>query len=77
MLPLDNSLFARVLQPRPSATAGKSVFTYKGEISGIPTNNAPNIINRMMKITRLVVGVSMASKGVKGMLMALVCLTVD
>jgi arylsulfatase A-like enzyme len=49
--PLANSSFARAIMPRPSATAGKTVFTYTGENPGIPTGNAPNILNRSFKIT--------------------------
>src|SRR5271166_4919897 len=51
VLPLDNSTFARAIAPRPSATAGQTVFTYKGENPGIPTGNAPNILNRSYTIT--------------------------
>jgi len=51
VLPLDNSSFARAIAPRPSATAGQTVFSYSGEMAGIPTGNAPNILNRSFKIT--------------------------
>ncbi len=36
VLPLDNSTLSRLLTPRPSTTAGRSVFTYSGVHSGIP-----------------------------------------
>ena len=36
VLPLDNSQFQRAIAPRPSAVAGKTVFTYAGENPGIP-----------------------------------------
>jgi arylsulfatase A-like enzyme len=49
--PLDNSTFARAITPRPSATAGQTVFTYSGVMPGIPTGNAPNILNRSFTIT--------------------------
>jgi arylsulfatase len=49
--PLQNSTFARALAPRPSATAGQTVFTYSGEISGIPTDDAPNILGKSFTIT--------------------------
>jgi hypothetical protein len=49
--PLQNSTFARAIVPRPSDTAGQTVFTYSGEISGIPTDDAPNILARSFKIT--------------------------
>jgi len=51
VFPLDNSSFARAIAPRPSATAGQTVFTYSGEMPGIPTGNAPNILNRSFTIT--------------------------
>src|SRR6185503_9089483 len=46
VFPLDNSTFTRLLTPRPSAVAGKTVFTYTGENSGIPVGNAPSILDR-------------------------------
>jgi arylsulfatase len=51
VLPLDNSLLERVITPRPSATAGRTVFTYSGEISGIPDSDCPSILNRSYNIT--------------------------
>jgi arylsulfatase A-like enzyme len=51
VLPLDNSSFARAIAPRPSATAGQTIFAYSGEMAGIPTGNTPNILNRSFKIT--------------------------
>jgi arylsulfatase len=51
VFPLDNSILARMDTPRPSATAGRNVFTYSGEISGLPTGNAPNILNKSYTIT--------------------------
>ncbi len=51
VLPLDNSQFQRAIAPRPSATAGQTVFTYIGENSGIPIGNAPSILNKSFTIT--------------------------
>ena len=51
VLPLDNDTFARALAPRPSATAGKTVFTYKGVNPGINSSNAPNILARSYTMT--------------------------
>ncbi len=51
VLPLDNDTFARALAPRPSATAGKTEFTYTGVVPGIATANAPNTIGRSYSIT--------------------------
>ena len=51
VFPLDNRAFARILDPKPSATAGKNVFTYKGVKVGIPVDNAPNVLNKDYTIT--------------------------
>ncbi len=51
VLPLDNSQFQRAIAPRPSAVAGRTVFTYVGENPGIPSGNAPNILNKSFTIT--------------------------
>ncbi len=44
VLPLDNSTLARFLTPRPSTTAGRTKFTYSGELTGVPASYAPNIL---------------------------------
>jgi arylsulfatase len=51
VFPLDNSVLPRVLAPRPSATAGRTVFTYSGEMAGLPPSDAPSILNRSYTIT--------------------------
>jgi arylsulfatase A-like enzyme len=51
VLPLDNSTMARIVTPRPSLTAGRSVFTYARPVTGIPHGDAPSIINRSYTIT--------------------------
>jgi arylsulfatase A-like enzyme len=51
VLPLDNDSFARALAPRPSATAGKTLFTYTGVNPGINSSNAPNILGRSYTMT--------------------------
>jgi len=51
VFPLDNSALARMLAARPSATAGRTEFTYSGEIAGIPDANAPNILGKSYTIT--------------------------
>jgi arylsulfatase len=50
VLPLDNSTLARFLTPRPSPTAGRTSFTYTGELSGIPPACAPSILGRSYNI---------------------------
>lgn len=51
VLPLDNSSLARWNTPRPSLTAGRTVFTYSGELSGVPASAAPSILNKSYTIT--------------------------
>ena len=41
VFPLDNSTLARFLTQRPSATAGRTVFEYSGELTGVPPAGAP------------------------------------
>jgi arylsulfatase A-like enzyme len=51
VLPLNNDTFARALAPRPSATAGRTEFTYTGVNQGINSSNAPNILGRSYTMT--------------------------
>jgi len=65
VLPLDNSWLARAVAPRPSAVAGRTVFTYSGELSGVPYSSAPDLIGRSFKITA---DVQIPPKGAEGVL---------
>jgi arylsulfatase len=51
VFPLDNSLATRMVTPRPSVTAGRNVFTYAGELTGIPMGDAPQLLNTSYTIT--------------------------
>ncbi len=51
VLPLDNSSLARWNTPRPSLTAGRTVFTYSGELTGTPASAAPDILDKSYTIT--------------------------
>jgi len=44
VLPLNATTFTRLVEPRPSLAAGRSVFTYSGEITGTPNGDAPSVI---------------------------------
>jgi arylsulfatase A-like enzyme len=68
VFPLDNRAFVRLLTPRPSATAGKTVFTYTGVKAGIPVGNAPSILNRDYTITALI---TVPEGGAEGMIVTL------
>jgi arylsulfatase len=51
VFPLDNSLATRMVTPRPSVTAGRTVFTYSGELTGIPMGDAPQLLATSYTIT--------------------------
>ena len=68
VLPLDNTGFARLLTPRPSAVAGRTVFTYTGENTNIPVGNAPSILDRDYTISA---DVTIPQGGAEGMIVTL------
>src|SRR3984885_2537233 len=68
VLPLDNSVLPRLVTPRPSATAGRTAFTYSGENAGIPDGNAPSVLNRDYTITA---EVTVPKGGAEGMIVTL------
>ncbi len=65
VLPLDNDVLLRALSPRPSPVAGKTVFTYSGEVSGIPEGSAPSTLNKSYSISA---EVEIPQDGAEGML---------
>jgi arylsulfatase len=65
VLPLDNSILQRILAPRPSATAGRTEFSYSGEVSGIPDGNAPSLLTKSFSITA---EIEVPKGGAEGML---------
>jgi arylsulfatase len=44
-LPLDSSVATRIVAPRPSLSAGRSVFIYNGPVTGTPNGDAPSILD--------------------------------
>ena len=65
VFPLDNSILERLLAPRPSATAGRTEFTYSGELSGLPDGSAPNTLAKSYSISA---EVEIPTGGAEGML---------
>jgi hypothetical protein len=45
VMPLDATVATRLVAPRPSLSAGRSVFTYAGPVAGTPNGDAPSILN--------------------------------
>jgi arylsulfatase A-like enzyme len=65
VLPLDNEVLARALAPRPSSTAGRTVFTYSNEVSGLPAASAPSTLGKSFSI---MAEVEIPQGGAEGML---------
>jgi len=65
VFPLDNSVLTRLTTPRPSATAGRTTFTYQGLNAGIPAPNAPHLLNRDYTITA---EITVPREGAEGMI---------
>ena len=65
VFPIDNSVLPRLLTPRPSATAGRTTFTYQGVNVGIPVANAPSLLNRDYTITA---EITVPDDGAEGMI---------
>jgi arylsulfatase len=65
VFPLDNSVLPRLIAPRPSPTAGRTEFTYTGEMSGLPEGSVPNLLAKSYSITA---EVEIPQGGAEGML---------
>lgn len=65
VLPLDNSVLPRLITQRPSGTAGRTTFIYRGENVGIPVGNAPSLLNRDYTITA---EITVPKEGAEGMI---------
>jgi arylsulfatase len=65
VLPLDNSLMTRFVTPRPSLTAGRTEFTYSGQLTGVPMGDAPQLLAASYTITA---DVEVPADGGEGML---------
>jgi arylsulfatase A-like enzyme len=65
VFPLDNSILERIVTPRPSSTAGRTEFTYSGELAGLPDGSAPNTLAKSYSISA---EVEIPPGGAEGML---------
>ena len=65
VLPLDNRSLSRFLEPKPSASGGRTVFTYTGELANTPKGGAPSFLDRSYTITA---EVEIPQGGAEGML---------
>jgi len=51
VMPLDASVATRVITPKPSLSAGRTNFTWSGEITGTPNGDAPSILDSSFHYT--------------------------
>ena len=58
----------KIVTPRPSSTAGRNVFTYSGEMSGLDAGSAPSVLNRSYTITA---DITVPQGGAEGMIATL------
>ena len=65
VLPLDNTTLPRWNTPRPSLTAGRTIFTYTGGLVGVPQSGAPDILDKSYTITA---EVTIPEGGAEGMI---------
>ncbi|MBI5248778.1 MAG: sulfatase-like hydrolase/transferase, partial [Desulfomonile tiedjei] len=65
VFPLDNSMATRMVTLRPSVTAGRTVFTYSGELTGVPMGDAPQLLATSYTITA---DVEVPQGGIEGIL---------
>jgi len=65
VLPLDNRTLARFLEPKPSASGGRTRFVYTGGLANTPKGGAPSFLDRSYTITA---EVDIPQGGAEGML---------
>jgi arylsulfatase len=51
VFPMDASVAARIVAPRPNITAGRTEFVYTRPMTGLPQGDSPNILNASYTIT--------------------------
>jgi arylsulfatase A-like enzyme len=68
VFPLDDTVLTRFISPKPNYNAGRTTFTYVGELSNVllsTAGNAPSLLNRSYTITA---EVEIPAGGAEGML---------
>src|SRR5262249_10178679 len=51
VFPLDASVAARIVAPRPNITAGRTEFVYTRPMTGLPQGDSPSLLNTSYTIT--------------------------
>ncbi len=65
VFPMDASVAARIVAPRPNITAGRSEFLYTRPMVGLPQGDSPNILNASYTFTA---DVEVPQGGAEGMI---------
>ena len=66
VFPMDASVAARIVAPRPNITAGRSEFVYTSPMVGLPQGDSPNILNSSYTITA---DIEVPQGGAEGMIL--------
>ena len=66
VFPMDASVAARIVAPRPNITAGRNEFVYTRPMAGLPQGDSPVMLNSSYTITA---DIDVPQGGVEGMLL--------
>jgi len=66
VLPMDASVAARIVAPRPNITAGRTEFVYTHPMTGLPQGDSPSILNCSHTITA---DIEVPEGGAEGMIL--------
>jgi len=66
VFPMDASMAARIVAPRPNITAGRSEFTYTRPMVGLPQGSSPSLLNSSYTITA---DITVPAGGAEGMML--------
>ncbi|MCX2899651.1 arylsulfatase [Pseudomonas mandelii] len=66
VLPLDASVAARIIAPRPNITAGRTEFVYKKPMTGLPQGDSPLLLNTSYTISA---DIEVPQGGAEGMIL--------
>ena len=66
VFPMDASVAARIVAPRPNITAGRTEFVYTRPMTGLPQGDSPNILNASYTITA---DIEVPQDGAEGMIL--------
>jgi arylsulfatase len=66
VFPLDASVAARIVAPRPNITAGRTEFVYTRPMTGLPQGDSPSLLNASYTITA---DIEVPEGGAEGMIL--------